>query len=152
ERTAEGHVEQIRNKLGFTSRSQVASWATQNLAAAPTEAPAAVSAAIPSVVMPAAVTPRRPVALPRWPFGKAGVAGVLIIIVATFGIGALLLYRLTPAPPSLGVYTYAGTGVEGYFGDGGPALRAELNRPAAIAIDQATGEMYIVDGNRVRRI
>ena len=94
ERTAEGHVEQIRNKLGFTSRSQVASWATQNLAAAPTEAPAAESAAIPSVVMPAAVTPRRPVALRRWPFGKAGVAGVLIIIVATFGIGALLLYRL----------------------------------------------------------
>ena len=28
ERTAEGHIEQIRNKLGFRSRSQVASWAT----------------------------------------------------------------------------------------------------------------------------
>lgn len=26
ERTAEGHVEQIRNKLGFTSRSQIAAW------------------------------------------------------------------------------------------------------------------------------
>jgi predicted ATPase/DNA-binding CsgD family transcriptional regulator len=26
ERTAEGHVEQIRNKLGFTSRSQIATW------------------------------------------------------------------------------------------------------------------------------
>src|SRR5579864_7540286 len=35
ERTAEGHVEQIRNKLGFTSRSQVASWATQNLGGTP---------------------------------------------------------------------------------------------------------------------
>jgi predicted ATPase/DNA-binding CsgD family transcriptional regulator len=31
ERTAEGHVEQIRNKLGFSSRSQVAAWAAQNL-------------------------------------------------------------------------------------------------------------------------
>jgi DNA-binding CsgD family transcriptional regulator len=28
ERTAEGHVEQIRNKLGFKSRTQVATWAT----------------------------------------------------------------------------------------------------------------------------
>ena len=31
ERTAEGHVEQIRNKLGFTSRAQVAAWAAQHL-------------------------------------------------------------------------------------------------------------------------
>jgi non-specific serine/threonine protein kinase len=31
DRTAEGHVEQIRNKLGFTSRAQVAAWAAQNL-------------------------------------------------------------------------------------------------------------------------
>jgi predicted ATPase/DNA-binding NarL/FixJ family response regulator len=33
DRTAEGHVEQIRNKLGFTSRAQVAAWAAQNLPA-----------------------------------------------------------------------------------------------------------------------
>jgi non-specific serine/threonine protein kinase len=31
DRTAEGHVEQIRNKLGFSSRAQVAAWAAQNL-------------------------------------------------------------------------------------------------------------------------
>jgi non-specific serine/threonine protein kinase len=31
DRTAEGHVEQIRNKLGFTSRAQVAAWAAQHL-------------------------------------------------------------------------------------------------------------------------
>src|SRR5437879_13724779 len=30
ERTAEGHLEQIRNKLGFHSRSQVAAWAVSN--------------------------------------------------------------------------------------------------------------------------
>src|SRR5215472_6828368 len=28
ERTAEGHVQQIRNKLGFDNRAQIASWAT----------------------------------------------------------------------------------------------------------------------------
>jgi non-specific serine/threonine protein kinase len=29
ERTAEGHVERIRNKLGFRSRTEVATWAVQ---------------------------------------------------------------------------------------------------------------------------
>ena len=29
ERTAEAHVERIRGKLGFSTRSQVAVWATQ---------------------------------------------------------------------------------------------------------------------------
>jgi non-specific serine/threonine protein kinase len=36
ERTAEGHVEQIRNKLGFSSRSQVAAWAVEHGVSAPT--------------------------------------------------------------------------------------------------------------------
>lgn len=31
ERTAEGHVEQLRNKLGFSSRAQIAAWVGQNL-------------------------------------------------------------------------------------------------------------------------
>jgi non-specific serine/threonine protein kinase len=29
ERTAEGHVERIRNKLGFRSRTEVATWAVE---------------------------------------------------------------------------------------------------------------------------
>jgi len=33
ERTAEGHVEQLRNKLGFGTRSQIAAWVAQNLPA-----------------------------------------------------------------------------------------------------------------------
>ena len=33
ERTAEGHVEQIRNKLGFTSRSQIAAWVARGAGA-----------------------------------------------------------------------------------------------------------------------
>jgi predicted ATPase/DNA-binding CsgD family transcriptional regulator len=35
ERTAEGHVEQIRNKLGFTSRSQIAAWVAAGASAQP---------------------------------------------------------------------------------------------------------------------
>jgi DNA-binding CsgD family transcriptional regulator/sugar lactone lactonase YvrE len=152
ERTAEGHVEQIRNKLGFTSRSQVASWATQNLPAPRAETAMESAPPIASVPAQKAVTARRPVAMPRWPFGKAGILGVVVIILATLGIGSFLLYRLSPPTPSLGIYTYAGTGVEGYFGDGGPPDKAELDRPSAIAIDQSSGFLYIVDGNRVRRI
>jgi non-specific serine/threonine protein kinase len=31
ERTAEGHVEQIRNKLGFHSRAQIAAWVARGM-------------------------------------------------------------------------------------------------------------------------
>jgi non-specific serine/threonine protein kinase len=31
ERTAEGHIEQVRNKLGFRSRAQIAAWVAQTM-------------------------------------------------------------------------------------------------------------------------
>jgi DNA-binding NarL/FixJ family response regulator len=37
ERTAEGHVERIRNKLGFRSRAQVAAWAAEMRIKPPTQ-------------------------------------------------------------------------------------------------------------------
>ena len=42
QRTAEGHVERILAKLGFTSRAQVAAWVIEQAQAAtdPTDAPA----------------------------------------------------------------------------------------------------------------
>jgi sugar lactone lactonase YvrE len=40
----------------------------------------------------------------------------------------------------------AGTGVEGYFGDGGPATAARLDFPDALALSPS-GELYIADGN-----
>ena len=51
------------------------------------------------------------------------------------------------------ITTFAGTGEEGFSGDGGPAAQARLDRPAAVAVD-ASGNVYIADlGNqRVRRI
>ena len=42
------------------------------------------------------------------------------------------------------ITTIAGTGMAGYSGDGGPAVKAELDRPAALAFD-SKGNLYIGD-------
>ena len=51
------------------------------------------------------------------------------------------------------ITTYAGNGVAGYSGDGGPATDATLNRPFGIAVDNG-GNVYFSDVNnsRIRRI
>lgn len=50
------------------------------------------------------------------------------------------------------ISTYAGNGQIGYGGDGGPAIKASFNGPAAIATD-ASGNLYIADtGNNVVRV
>jgi hypothetical protein len=45
----------------------------------------------------------------------------------------------------------AGTGVQGYSGDGGPASRARLTSPTGIAV-APNGDVYFVDGNRIRKV
>ncbi len=49
--------------------------------------------------------------------------------------------------------TVAGTGTQGFGGDGGPATMAELDSPAALALD-AAGDLFIADthNHRVRRV
>jgi hypothetical protein len=49
------------------------------------------------------------------------------------------------------IYTIAGNGDHGFFGDGGPALSAELAWPASVVVDRA-GNVAIADlrNNRVR--
>jgi trimeric autotransporter adhesin len=49
------------------------------------------------------------------------------------------------------ITTIAGTGTPGSQGDGGPAVNGQLNFPTGIAADSA-GNLYITDGNRIRRI
>jgi hypothetical protein len=50
-----------------------------------------------------------------------------------------------------GIYTVAGTGTQGFSGDGGPATSAELSRPSGLTLD-AAGNLLIPDtyNNRVR--
>jgi trimeric autotransporter adhesin len=51
------------------------------------------------------------------------------------------------------IQTFAGTGVAGFSGDGGPAVAAQLNQPYGLAFD-TDGNLYIADlGNaRVRKV
>ena len=51
------------------------------------------------------------------------------------------------------ITTIAGNGRQGYSGDNGPAISAQLNFPQGVAVD-ATGNLYIADtmNNRVRQV
>jgi trimeric autotransporter adhesin len=51
------------------------------------------------------------------------------------------------------LFTYAGTGITGYTGDGGPAAIATFNEPIGISID-TSGNLYILEqyNNTVRKI
>ena len=51
------------------------------------------------------------------------------------------------------ITTVAGTGIQGFSGDNGPATSAQLRTPVAVAVDPA-GNLYIADTNnyRVRKV
>jgi hypothetical protein len=45
----------------------------------------------------------------------------------------------------------AGTGIQGYLGDGGPATNATLSGPTSLVFDTA-GNLYFIDLNKIRKI
>ena len=49
------------------------------------------------------------------------------------------------------ITTVAGNGTLGFSGDNGPAISAQLNFPFGVAVD-STGNLYISDANRIRKI
>ncbi|MEZ4369008.1 MAG: hypothetical protein R2939_22415 [Kofleriaceae bacterium] len=79
--------------------------------------------------------------------------------VAVDGDGNLLIadtanHRIRRVEGGTGVIsTVAGTGSQGFSGDGGTATSAQLKEPAAVAVD-GTGNLYIADtaNHRVRRL
>ena len=84
ERTVDGHLEHLREKLGVNTRSQVTAWVVRHEAA--------------EVAAPAGA-PARVVAPPSWTFvhPRAWVAAELVLAVLAAGVGVL---RLTsPVPP-----------------------------------------------------
>lgn len=58
-------------------------------------------------------------------------------------------HRIRKVTPSGIITTVAGSGGWGFDGDGGPATRALLDNPAAVAVDGA-GNLYFVDSGNVR--
>jgi uncharacterized protein (TIGR03437 family) len=64
-----------------------------------------------------------------------------------------LNYRIRIVTTAGIISTYAGTGVEGYTGDGGPATQAQIELEGKMAID-AAGNLYFTDGidSVIRRI
>ena len=65
--------------------------------------------------------------------------------------GAIVAGCIRKLSPAGVVTPIAGNGTRGFSGDGGPAIQAELDSPAAITMDQA-GNLYFVDNGRVRKV
>lgn len=138
ERTAESHVEQIRNKLGFHSRAQIAAWVAGE--------PADLR---PRPVESVVAAPQQTRRAGRWVILLASTAGALVVIAILLGIGLGATSIL--APPNSGpiISTVAGNGQRVFSADGMPAIATSLVRPLAVAIGPG-GEIYIADGHRIR--
>lgn len=201
ERTAEGHVEQIRVKLGLSNRVQISRWvaanrsgqtvladsdlseavrdtaASDSLQALPSQANGRERSALPgsrrrrlwlaALVLVAASASM--VALLSTGLGGSGDVGPTVRDIPT-AVGALarpialavgpdgVVYvaeqnQVVSVSASGAVTPFAGGMVASFSGDGGPARRAELNGPRALAVDDV-GDVYIADtgNNRIRRV
>lgn len=81
-------------------------------------------------------------------------SAVAVDAVGNLYIADYFNYRVRKVAASTGVITtVAGTGVQGYSGDGGPATSAELGGPEGVAVD-LNGNLYIADASnyRVRKV
>lgn len=140
ERTAEGHVEQIRNKLGFKSRAQVAAWVASN------STQLAAGAAPPATHSQVQARPV-PRLRPRWLW----TIGVLMIVAAAGVLavsifGPALLRGISSGPR---LTTFAGTSSRAVSDDGSRPLATDLVGPEGLAVSN-DGDVYIADGDRVR--
>ena len=81
------------------------------------------------------------------PFGVAADRAGNIYITDTFN------HRVRKVDTAGVISTVAGNGVEGFSGDGGPAVQAQLDEPFGVAADRA-GNIYIADrrNHRIRKV
>lgn len=141
ERTADGHLEHIREKLGVNNRAQVAAWF--------------VVQSTPGTAVPTVSTGRPGIARSAWI--ATVLAGSLVVAVTIAVAGGGLLTADGPL-----IVTVAGSTDQvlhpggGYTGDSGQASNAQFSRPTDIATDVGTDGMnlYIADSDNgaVRRI
>ncbi|MFN7996494.1 MAG: IPT/TIG domain-containing protein [Bryobacteraceae bacterium] len=91
--------------------------------------------------------------------GQATLAGMVIPIrCAVDASGNLFIvdqgaFKIRRVDGNGMITTYAGTGVQGFSGDNGPATQAQMNNPTAAVVD-ASGNLYVTDqfNQRIRRI
>jgi trimeric autotransporter adhesin len=146
ERTVDGHLEHIREKLAVNSRAQVAAWFVSQSHAAAAAVRVHQVRRRPSRAVPAAIA----------------VAAVVVLLLAA---GAIALWVRTPSGPTIATVAgstsgSAGLGLEGGFtGDSGQAIDAQLNRPSDVAVGYgclASGGLclYIADtdNSRIRMV
>ncbi|MBO0731052.1 MAG: hypothetical protein J2P57_17480, partial [Acidimicrobiaceae bacterium] len=163
-RTAEFHVEQLREKLGVRTRTQVATWWVAQQGQSDTNLPGGgavpVSPAAPSAPADAAGAltppPRSGLAAtvglrtrPRRLTALALLFAILLTLLATVAVPRFMRGGPERGPGPLD--TFAGTGAAASTGDGGPATAASLREPNGVAAD-GHGNLYVAAGNRIRRI
>jgi sugar lactone lactonase YvrE len=68
-------------------------------------------------------------------------------------ISELYGHRIRKVTPAGAISTYAGTGIAGFSGDGGPANAAKLSNPTGLTFDPA-GDLIVAEqgNNRIRKI
>ena len=155
ERTVDGHLEHVREKLGVNTRAQIAAWVVRHDMVSHETATA------------------RPVSRPDQ--GRRGIArhrtliaGAVLLAIALALVVAILGLRPSPTfPPGPIITTIAGTGslsqgtFGGYSGDGSFAIHAELSRPSDIAAgrdgiyvdDYGNGAVRLIGRNgRIRTV
>jgi uncharacterized protein (TIGR03437 family) len=79
--------------------------------------------------------------------------GVAVDPVGAFYVSEDVYARIRKVDVNGIISTYAGTGVEGSSGDGGPATKAQMQQPQALALDSG-GNLYIADffDKKVRKV
>ena len=82
-----------------------------------------------------------------------GLGGIDIDAAGNIYIADRANHRVRRIDPNGIITTVAGTGVQGFSGDGGPATQAQLFNPSFVAVDKA-GNLYITDGSnrRIRKV
>jgi DNA-binding CsgD family transcriptional regulator/sugar lactone lactonase YvrE len=140
ERTVDGHLEHVREKLALNNRAQIATWvAGQATAAAASASPA--------------VTPR--LRRGRISAARLWLAAAVAVVVAASG---LLIWLVQPSGPTIS--TLAGAPPDptrspqgSYAGEGSSATTALLSLPSDVAVAR-DGTVYIADFNNqlIRRV
>jgi DNA-binding CsgD family transcriptional regulator/sugar lactone lactonase YvrE len=127
ERTAEAHVEHIRAKLACRSRAQIAAWFVETTRPADGGEPV--------------LETRRPIEQHAQTGARRGrsirgLAAVVVLVVAAVLAGGALWAARSGRSPPFGVMTSA---------------NAAFEHPTGVAVDESD-RVYVIDGNRVRRL